>query len=416
MNKQLFYEIFVKKYNEHSPNTDEVLKYKFGFKSEDLDLFNNTIFEILRGKDFDELDNVGLREKFNYTNLSSFNVKNNIYYYNSHVYNKEVELLSLQLELNNTYNNLDISKNDFAEGFIFSEVESSLSIEDIHTTKKRINEISKKQKKSLDDNELIIYNMIEGYNFILNSNITEDNLYKLYKILSFDCLGDDLKLVGDNYYRTNNDVYIQHYNTCPSDKLPILMKQLIDYINENKDEMLTQHVAHFYLLYLHPYNDYNGRTARALAFWINLKSEKNYAFNYISEAIKFNKVDYYKCINLTRNNNNDLTYFINGILDLAIKYVKINYNISLILDTLEGNGLEVKNSYKEFLYVIFNCNLKGEGYFGYKKIQPYFIEKKQKTYLLRVLNELVMHNVLILKKSKTNLYKLNYKDFDILKV
>ena len=74
--------------------------------------------------------------------------------------------------------------------------------------------------------------------------------------------------------------------------LPKLMDGLIDYINQKKEyeeHLIASHIIHYYLVYLHPYFDYNGRMGRVLSFWYNFKKAPSLSLLLVSEAIN-NKV------------------------------------------------------------------------------------------------------------------------------
>jgi hypothetical protein len=81
--------------------------------------------------------------------------------------------------------------------------------------------------------------MLLGYEFIKMNDINEDNIFKLYIILSKKCLEDEEKLLPGNYYR-HDEVNIVDASNAVVDrvligkKLPKLMNQLIDYINKIK--------------------------------------------------------------------------------------------------------------------------------------------------------------------------------------
>lgn len=95
------------------------------------------------------------------------------------------------------------------------------------------------------------------------------------------------------------------------------LDRLIEFANnDEKDEefihpVVKATIIHFWLSYLHPFVDGNGRTARALFYWYLLK--KNYwLFQYlsVSRAIKLSRVQYDDSFLKTELDDNDLTYFV----------------------------------------------------------------------------------------------------------
>lgn len=96
----------------------------------------------------------------------------------------------------------DFRDSEVLNGFVFSEIESSLAIEGVRSTRAKIEQLNKIDYDDIKDlNDIIVKNMLLGYAFAKNSDITEENINKLYNILSRKCLKENEKLLPDNYYR-----------------------------------------------------------------------------------------------------------------------------------------------------------------------------------------------------------------------
>lgn len=193
-----------------------------------------------------------------------------------------------------------------------SEIEGSGRLEGTNTTKKRTMEIIQNPnlvKKNEEDT--LILNMIESYKYIFDKpKFNEENLFKLYNLLTKDLLSSDKK-IKSGYYRKDM-VYIANHSGCPSDQIRDCMNSLFDYVNKelNTRNFYLPFIAHYYMLYIHPYYDFNGRMARIISVWISLLSDSREFFpKFISEAINENKNDYYRAIDNSRASHNDLTYF-----------------------------------------------------------------------------------------------------------
>lgn len=95
------------------------------------------------------------------------------------------------------------------------------------------------------------------------------------------------------------------------------LQKLIKFANEEEDGFFVHPVIkaimlHFWIGYLHPFTDGNGRLARLLFYWYLLK--KGYwAFAYlpISKVIKKSPQQYIMAYVYSEQDDNDLTYFIN---------------------------------------------------------------------------------------------------------
>ena len=146
-------------------------------------------------------------------------------------------------------------------------------------------------KETMDSNDIIIRNMIKGFEFISKKpEFNKQNLITLYNLLSKDSLTEQTKLDGE-YYRLDK-VYVDDHEGCPANKIEDYMNSLYKYVNEeiNNRNFYLPFIAHYYMIYIHPYYDYNGRTARMVSLWISLLADMNELLPaFISEAINDDK-------------------------------------------------------------------------------------------------------------------------------
>ena len=283
-------------------------------------------------------------------------------------------------------------------GIICSELEGTLQIEGVNTTRKQIEKIIKENNpKSLNDK--IIINMLNGFNYISSTKeFNKETLKNLYIKLSDGCLNKDDE-IGDAYYR-NDVIYVSDYTGCPVDSIDSCMESLFKYINDNLDtkdsylKLLLPFIAHYYLLYIHPYFDYNGRTARMVQIWIFMLTNNIPAF-YLSEAINDNKNEYYKAIENTRNSRNDLTYFITYLMDLINLYSIIEKNLDDIKTGIENEGDSITINELHYLKrIIVNKNIK---WFNYKKFLEFESLDITKQGALKILNRFENKGLLLSK-------------------
>lgn len=94
------------------------------------------------------------------------------------------------------------------------------------------------------------------------------------------------------------------------------IQRLIDFANDELETFFIHPVLkaimlHFWLGYLHPYGDGNGRLARSLFYWYLLRNDYwAFAFLPISEAIKKSPKQYGWAYIYSEQDDNDLTYFL----------------------------------------------------------------------------------------------------------
>ena len=116
---------------------------------------------------------------------------------------------------------------------IYSEVEGSLNIENVPTTRKRFEELVIEGKKPVTTNDKVIKNMANAIEFVLKKPaFTKENLFQLYNILSEDSLDYEDRLHEGDFYR-NDKVFVDAYEGCPFEQIDECMNSLFKYVNDN---------------------------------------------------------------------------------------------------------------------------------------------------------------------------------------
>lgn len=345
--------------------------------------------------------------------LKTFNSKYCFYVKGDYLRSNYLQYLSTFVEdlTANQKSLFERNADDIIMSRAFSEIEGTLHVENVPTTHKKIKEIY--QKKNLTDkNDIIVKNMIDAMQFIVKDkpSFNKENLLKLYNVLSFNCLDDEDRLREGAYYR-DEGVLIGGFEGAPASMIEECMDTLFAFVNsaENvkKYGALLPHICHYYILYIHPYFDYNGRTARMVSFWLNYIFEINDAPLFMSEAINDNKKEYYRAITNTRNTYNDLTYFLGYILETAIKYSLTYKNLEEIKGKLSKTGDALTSTEWGYLKKIIIHN--PTGYFTYKDFFQYIHSTMTKQGGLKMLNAFAEYNLLMkgTNKKKEAIYKVN---------
>lgn len=284
----------------------------------------------------------------------------------------------------------------------YSEIEGTLNIENVPTTRQRIAEIHK-QNDPKDENDIIVRNMIQAVRFIKDEKpaFNKENLRKLYSILSQGCLPEDKRLQDGAYYRQDR-VYVGDYEGAPCEEIDACMDSLFYFANDPESikefDILFPYICHYYILYIHPYFDYNGRTARMVSFWLSFIHGIVAAPIFMSEAINETKGGYYRALSNTRNTNNDLTYFLGYILETSIEYCFVYKNLEEIKKKLAETGDTLTGAEQEYVKKILVHS--PENYFNYKMFLEYIHSKMSKQGALKVLNGLAAYGILEKSKNK----------------
>ena len=157
-------------------------------------------------------------------------------------------------------------------------------------------------------------------------------------------------------FRNGNEGVFDEKGNCihvcpPPEQVAELMKQLFDWMKKNKEEihpLILSSIFHYEFVFIHPFSDGNGRTAR---LWQNIILSKwKKVFEYLpleSQIHKFQD-DYYKSIN-NCNHSGESTEFIefmlkmiDEVLDETIRtsltpITEIGININKLLSVMEYN-------------------------------------------------------------------------------
>jgi Fic family protein len=189
------------------------------------------------------------------------------------------------------------------------EIEASLSIESIRTSRHSIRRILAGYAPQ-NEAESRVFGMKRGLEFIAQkeNRITEENLHRLYQCSIGDFLPPEDRLASGQLYR-HDAVYVvggkvQHQG-LPAAQLPRAMAQLIAFANadDTVDELHKASILHFYLAYLHPYFDGNGRAARLLHLWYLVqKGYSSALFIPFSRYIEASRRDYYRAYERVEQN------------------------------------------------------------------------------------------------------------------
>ncbi|MBR3229348.1 MAG: Fic family protein [Bacilli bacterium] len=283
-------------------------------------------------------------------------------YYNQLFLQKYIKRIEKFLEETPSMNTLEFA----TDALEYKELKSNNNIEGITDDIEEIEKTIRKAKIIPWNKKDRIINLHRGYRYILShKNINKESLKELYAILSKGLLDEySMNNMGD-YYR-NKPVYIlwdgrldmRPIKGIKEEEIDNYMNKLLDFINSyetntSMDDFIKSQIIHFYFVYIHPYFDVNGRTARTLAMWYLLKEEA-YPYIIFNRAISLNKSKYTYKLNDVRKRG-DITLFLRYILKEVLKEFEKEKIISNIK---ENSDEELTKSESEILEYLLT--LKGE--------------------------------------------------------
>jgi Fic family protein len=276
-----------------------------------------------------------------------------------------------------------------------------------------------KDKDIVDKNDRIVKNMLNAYEYIQNQTITEKTIFELYQILTYQSLASTDQLKKGQFYRDGpvsiyNSQQVEIDRGVRFDFLPTMMKALVEYTQQKKDlsgHLIASHVVHYALIYIHPYFDYNGRMARVLSYWYNLRYAPSLSLLMVASMINhpIQKKGYYQAIQASRQMGNDLTYFLDYMGTMMIAHLEAYDHQHRFLMQLKSRGIVVSRGEALMMKDILLMPLTTQGYFTWKDYQSSrpVEDSQSKQYLLRLLQRLVLLEFLtVIEVSKQKLFKL----------
>lgn len=269
------------------------------------------------------------------------NEDDRLFYYKDAILEDTIVELEEFLELDSDMNSME-----FARKMLFShELQYNNLVEGYGDDLSIIeNVINRKVSKIKDlEQRKRIYNLYKGYQYILKTKrLNERALKQLYKILSKDLLIDsDIERMGELY--RNDKVFILNNGRLDSDieegvsveNIEKLMNCYFEFIKKSDfsgsmtEEYIKSQIMHFYLVYIHPYFDVNGRTSRTMSMWYLLSKE---SIPYIIFNRGIRNSEYDKLIRDAKHRN-DLTKFLEYMLDS----VKVEFEKEYVMQSIADN-------------------------------------------------------------------------------
>lgn len=228
------------------------------------------------------------------------------------------------------------------------EIVATSSIESIDFNRDSVRNIMKGLAPK-DEEENRIFGLKQGFEFISHkeNKITEENIYKLYMMAIGNYLDDESKPKQGNFYR-HDTVYVMsdrvEHSGIDHKKLPEYMKSFIEFANEsdNINDLLKATMLHFYIAYLHPYFDGNGRMARLIQMWFLIqKGYESTLFVPFSSYVEKSRRNYYDAYTLVEEN-----YKLSGVIDITPFLIYFTQNVyeKMTGNTVKVNTLEKYNS------------------------------------------------------------------------
>ena len=221
---------------------------------------------------------------------------------------------------------------------LIEEAITSSQLEGAVTTRKDAADMLRSGRAPRDKSEQMVMNNFRAMQKILtlkDQEITPEQVCELHRIVTEHTLEDGTgagRIQHPNEKRvavwdeTTGDILHQ---PPPAAELTKRMKKMCAFANDQNADGPYMHpliraiILHFWLAYDHPFEDGNGRTARALFYWLMLKQGYwLFEFISISSLLKKAPASYAKSFLYTETDENDLSYFIIYQLKIILRSIE----------------------------------------------------------------------------------------------
>lgn len=203
-----------------------------------------------------------------------------------------------------------------------------------------------------------------------------------------------------------------HFQAPESKTLPFEMNRFTKWFNEkdNIDLVLKAGIAHFWFVTIHPFDDGNGRIARAISDMLLSRSDNcSQRFYSVSSQIRIERNGYYNILENSQKGTIDITswlsWFVNCFIN-AIKSTDKTLNDVLFKNTFWNKNGQFVNNERQRLII---NKLLGEFKGKLTSTKWAKITKCSQDTALRDINDLVKKNILVKDDAggRSTSYRLN---------
>ena len=270
-------------------------------------------------------------------------------------------------------------RNRYVVSSLIEEAITSSQLEGAVTTRKDAVAMIRSGRSPSDKSERMIMNNYFAMQEILvyrDDEITPEKICEIHRVITNDTLerpemAGQIQREEDERVKVWDDSTGESLHTPPpASELPARMQLMCDFANQTQAEGRYIHpivraiTLHFWLAYDHPFEDGNGRTARAIFYWLMLKQGYwLFEFVSISSLIKKGWAAYARSFLYTETDDNDLTYFINSQLKIMLRA------ITSLEHYMERKSQEI-NTVEQYLLNIGSINHRQKALIGHALKHP----------------------------------------------
>ena len=219
------------------------------------------------------------------------------------------------------------TKKTYLINSLIEEAINSSQLEGASTTRRVAKDMLRTGRAPKNNSEKMILNNYKAMVFIREykeETLTQSMIFELHKILTVGTLDQEDEDKAGTFRGKEDDIRVYSHDdvllhTPPkSSELSQRLQTICDFANKIGEDdttyippIIRAIIIHFMIGYDHPFVDGNGRTARALFYWIMAK-EGYWLMEYISisRVLKKAPAQYMYAYLHTETDDNDSTYFV----------------------------------------------------------------------------------------------------------
>ena len=256
---------------------------------------------------------------------------------------------------------------ELTEQALIEEAMFSSVIEGAFSTIARARELIVEGKKPRDTSDQMVLNNGRVMRYVLEQReapCSVELMHAIQRLVTESTL-EDKTAVGrfrEGPVFVVNERRQTIYEAPPAGAVPPSMEALVRWTNEAQQQpfihpILRAAIIHTYLVYVHPYADGNGRTARAMFYWYLLKHGYEF-FRYfsISSIIQETRGRYYKSLKDMEDDEADLTYALLYLAEAVVKAIDVilqriteRYRRDLLFANIRQRNLTLNERQMRFL-------------------------------------------------------------------
>lgn len=367
------------------------------------------------------------------------NENKSFFTYDSEIMSLVSKINALNYRLNEMFENLpEIAKEQYMRKSLIDEIHYTNQIEGVISTRKDINDlITEIEKKANTRNRF--EGIVNKYLMLTDEKIqfiNSKDIRKLYdEMLYNEIKSEDENNLPDGEIFRKNLVHVYksgekvvHNGLMPESKIIDYIDKSLDILNsESIDILIRISIFHYFLGYIHPFYDGNGRINRFISSYILSKYFNKVVGFRLSMSIKENLSQYLDAFVHTNDvrNKGDVSTFVYEFLDIIYKsfqktelyalekmkeldkYNKKIDNVSKLYEMHKN-----KDDINELLFVLIQCSIFGD--FGLSKANLLKILGKGNTKISEYIGVLKQYNLCLdVQSGKNHYFKCNLDELDL---